>query len=127
MKLSCRTLVGYGIFDYDVSAGSPADHLFNIWAVNLGTTIKPMDKLSITADLWYAQHEEDVVFNAGTIDQRKENKLGTELDVVVTYQLVEGMNLDLVGAYLWAGDATSLNGKNDEDPYEFGARLSLSF
>ena len=120
-------IMGLGMFDYEASAGSPADHLFNIWAVNLGATVKPMDKLSITADLWYAQHEEDVVFNAGTIDQRKENKLGTELDVVVTYQLVEGMNLDLVGAYLWAGDATSLNGKNDEDPYEFGARLSLSF
>ncbi len=120
-------IMGYGIFDYAVSAGSPADKLFNIWAVNLGTTFKPMDKLSITADLWYAEHEEDVVFNAGTVNQRKENKLGTELDVKVTYQVVEGLNLDLVGAYLWAGDATSLDGKNNEDPYEFGARLSLSF
>jgi hypothetical protein len=40
---------------------------------------------------------------------------------------VEGLNLDLVGAYLWAGDATSLDGNNEEDPYEFGAQLSLSF
>jgi hypothetical protein len=120
-------IMGYGIFDYAVSAGSPGDQLFNIWAVNLGATFKPMDKLSITGDLWYAEHEEDVVFNAGTALQRKENKLGTELDVKVTYQLVEGLNLDLVGAYLWAGDATSLDGKNNEDPYEFGARLSLSF
>ena len=45
----------------------------------------------------------------------------------VTYQLVEGLNLDLIGAYLWAGDATSTDGNNDEDPYEFGAQLSLSF
>jgi hypothetical protein len=78
-------------------------------------------------DVWYAQLEEDIVFNAGTPLQRSEDDLGTELDVVVTYQLVEGLNLDLVGAYLWAGDAVSLDGNNNEDPYEFGARLSLSF
>ena len=35
---------------------------------------------------------------------------------------MEGLNLDLVGAYLWAGDAVSVDGNNDEDPYEFGAQ-----
>ena len=33
----------------------------------------------------------------------------------------------VIGAYLWAGDAVSTDGSNDEDPYEFGAQLSLSF
>jgi hypothetical protein len=37
------------------------------------------------------------------------------------------LNLDLVGAYLFADDATSVDGDNDEDPYELGARLSISF
>jgi len=122
-------IMGYGIFDYAVSAGSPGDKIFNIWAANFGATFKPMDKLSVTADLWYAERENDVLYEVvpGSGVFTAENKLGTELDVKVTYQLVEGLNLDLVGAYLWAGDATSVNGTNNEDPYEFGARLSLSF
>jgi hypothetical protein len=77
----------------------------------------------VDVDLWYAERDEDIVFANGA----KEGELGTELDVKVRYQLVEGLNLDLIGAYLWAGDATSTDGSNDEDPYEFGAQLSLSF
>jgi len=91
----------------------------NILAANLGVTVKPMDKLSITADLWYAKLDEDNAFG--------EDKLGTELDLRVTYKLIEGLNLDIVGAYLWAGDAASADGKNDTNPLEFGTQLSLSF
>jgi hypothetical protein len=120
-------LMGYGIFDNASPAGSPADLIFNIWAVNLGATVKPMDKLSITADLWYAERDEDLIYTNIYGLPQGENKLGTELDVKVTYQLVEGLNLDLVGAYLWAGDAVSTDGNNQENPYELGAQLSLSF
>jgi len=122
-------IMGYGMFDYWTCAGSPADKIFNIWAANIGATFKPMDKLSVTADLWYAERENDIFTGVNPLTglNTYENKLGTELDLRVTYQLVEGLNLDLVGAYLWAGDAVSLDGNNDEDPYEFGAQLSLSF
>jgi len=116
-------IMGYGTFDNALPNGSPGDKIFNIWAVNLGTTFKPMDKLSVDVDLWYAEREEDIVFAPGV----SEGELGTELDVKVRYQLVEGLNLDLIGAYLWAGDAVSVDGDNDENPYEFGAQLSLSF
>jgi len=116
-------IMGLGIFDNNNPVNTPGDHVQNVMAVNLGTTIKPMDKLKVTVDLWYAELEEDVVFAPGV----EEDELGTELDVKVTYELVEGLNLDLVGAYLWAGDAISADGDNDDDPYEFGARLSLSF
>jgi hypothetical protein len=114
-------IMGLGTFDNNSSAGSPADKIQNIIIANIGATMKPMDKLKISADLWYAKIEEDEFAPGG------EDKLGTELDVKVSYQLVEGLNLDLIGAYLWAGDATSDDGNNDEDPYEFGAQLSLSF
>jgi len=58
-----------------------------------------------------------------------------EADVKITYQLVEGLSLDIVGAYLFAGDAletargtaTFSDGKNETNPYEFGTQLSLSF
>ncbi|MDJ0876815.1 MAG: hypothetical protein QNJ02_16195 [Desulfobacterales bacterium] len=123
-------IMGLGIFDNRASAGSSADKVTNIWAVNLGVDMKPMDKLKIAVDVWYAERVEDEQI------PNSEDELGTELDVLITYELVEGLNLDLVGAYLWADDATAGNfdddkgiatEENEEDPYEYGVRLSLSF
>jgi len=83
-----------------------------------------MDKLTVAVDLWYAELAEARALN---IDET----LGTELDVVVSYELVEGLNLDVVGAYLWADDGVYKEGvdgtASQENPYELGARLSLSF
>ncbi len=119
-------IMGYGILDNESSAGSPADKISNIWAVNLGVDMKPLDKLKIAIDMWYAELLED--------EQRlnEEDELGFELNGVITYELVEGLNLDLIGAYLWADDGTSTaldkdGDDNEEDPYEYGVRLSLSF
>jgi len=112
-------ILGHGIFDEQVPTGSIGYRSSNILAANVGATFKPMDKLKISADLWYAKLAEDNTFG--------EDKLGLETDVVVSYQLVEGLTLDVVGAYLFAGDAVSADGKNNTDPYEFGTRLSLSF
>jgi hypothetical protein len=122
-------ILGYGVFDQAAPDGSPADKIYNIWAANIGASFKPMDKLKIGADLWYAKRQNDVLYvdPLSPTGFRAESKLGTELDVRVTYQLVEGLNLDLVGAYLWAGDAVSVDGNNNENPYELGAQLSLSF
>ena len=47
-------IMGYGVFDEQVSAGAPADKISNIIAFNVGTGYTPMDKLKLTADLWYA-------------------------------------------------------------------------
>jgi hypothetical protein len=114
-------IMGYGSIDKDASAGSPADKLTNIWALNLGATIKPFDKLSIRGDVWYAEHPEDDPIT-------DEDKLGVEGNLHINYQLVEGLNLELVAAYLWADDATSTDDDgNDEDPYEIGFITSLSF
>ena len=114
-------IMGYGTIDNQVSAGSPADKLTNIYALNLGATIKPFDKLSIRGDVWYAEHVEDDPIT-------DETKLGVEGDLKITYQLVEGLKLELIGAYLWADDATSIDDDgNDEDPYELAFRTSLSF
>jgi hypothetical protein len=114
-------IMGYGTLDdVAVSAGSPGDKLTNIWAVNLGATIKPFDKLSIRGDVWYAEKPEDDFVT-------DEDKLGIEGDLHINYELVEGLNLELIAAYLWADDATSTDGDNDEDPYEIGFQTSLSF
>ena len=128
-------ILGCGIFDnqtpyaqgqtasafggFQSSGGGPV--VTNIMAANLGVTVKPMDKLSITGDLWWAKLAED---NADG-----EDELGIEANLKITYTLVEGLTLDVVGAYLFAGDAIEVgtDGKNERDPYEFGTRLSLSF
>ena len=114
-------IMGYGTFDNQASAGSPANKIGNIWAGNIGATIRPMEKLSLTGDLWYASLVEDDLVPSG------EKELGFELDLKATYQLLEGLSLDVIGAYLFADDGTSLDGDNDEDPWEVGTRLSLSF
>jgi hypothetical protein len=113
-------IMGYGIFDNQVSAGSPADQISNILAANVGVTVKPLPKLSVSADLWYAQLAED--------NANGDKDLGTEIDLTANYKLLDNLNLDLVAAYLFAGDATTTGAvKNDENPMEFGAQLSLSF
>ncbi|MBN2282492.1 MAG: hypothetical protein JXO48_01240 [Deltaproteobacteria bacterium] len=112
-------IMGLGIFDEQASNGSCADGISDIMAVNLGATAKPMDKLSVTLDLWYATLAED--------DANGEDDLGTEVDLIVTYNLMENLNLDFVAAYLFAGDATTGKAKDDANPYEIGTRLSLSF
>ena len=51
---------------------------------------------------------------------------GRKSTSVLTYSLMKNLNLDLVAAYLFAGDAT-YKGADDKDPYEIGTQLSFRF
>jgi hypothetical protein len=108
-------IMGYGTIDQQVSAGSPADQVSNITAINVGVDI-PMDKLNLAVDIWNANLIED--------DANGETALGTEIDVTASYQLLDDLKLTVIAAYLSAGEAT---GGGDENPTEIGAQLSLSF
>ena len=83
-------------------AGSPGDKISNM--IIFGTSA-PIHETHGQADdsarLWYA--------SAGRRRSQpvKKTNWAPKLDMKVTYQLVEGLNLDLIGAYLLAGDATS--------------------
>lgn len=112
-------IMGLGTFDNQASNGSMGDQVSNITAVNLGTTLKASDKLSFDADVWYAMLNED--------DANGEDKLGTELDLKATYMLIDSLKVEVVAAYLFADDATTGGADNDENPFEIGTRLSLSF
>lgn len=107
-------IMGFGIFDNSSSNGSPADNIFNIYAGNVGVTVKPMDKLKLVGDVWYASLAEDN--SAGN------KELGWELDGVATYSIYDNLSADVVLAYLFSGDATG-----PEDVIEGGVRLSLKF
>jgi hypothetical protein len=111
-------IMGMGIFDNQSSNGSCANAISNVMALNAGATFN-MGDVALDADVWYASLvEEDVNDN---------DKLGTEIDLKLTYTLVDDLKLEVIGAYLFAEDATTGGGNNAEDPYEVGTRLSLSF
>jgi hypothetical protein len=104
------------------TGGGTYDVVTNLMYVGAGFKWSPMDKLMINPSVWYAKLDED---NASGDDT-----LGTEVDINIKYQLVEGMNLELIGAYLFADDAFvdgAIGQENEEDAYEYGMRLSLSF
>jgi hypothetical protein len=110
-------IMGYGLIDNQVSNNSCADKISNIMALNIGASMSPMDKLTVGADIWYAMLAEDEVVNGS-----KEDYLGTELDLSASYKVMDNLTLDVVAAYLFAGDATG-----DEDPMQLAAQLSFSF
>lgn len=107
-------IMGLGVFDNNASNGSNADNITNIWAANLGVTLKPADKMTFVFDVWYASLAEENVYGDDT--------LGLEFDGKLTYKLEDNLNLDFIFAYLVADDATG-----DEDVMEGGVRVSLSF
>ncbi len=112
-------IMGEGIFDNQVSNNSPGVEISNIMALNIGASFSPVDKVTITGDIWYAALAED--------DVRGEDELGTEIDLVASYEILDGLNLDIVAAYLFAGDATTEKAANDNNPYELGTQLSFKF
>jgi len=111
-------IMGYGIFDNQFSNNSPGDGITNITAANLGASFEAMPKLTLFADVWYAQLVEDVLAYNG----KMENELGLEVDLRAQYMIFDNLALDVVGAYLAAGDATG-----EDDPMEIGTRLELKF
>ncbi len=101
-------IMGLSVFDNQASKNSCGDQIGNIMAGNVGTTIKPSDDLSISLDAWYAKLAESINITDTTTGQvSEEDELGIEANVKISYQLVEGLHLDLIGAYLFAGDATT--------------------
>lgn len=107
-------IMGLGVFDDYVSNGSPGDGISNVWAANAGVTIKPIDKLQIDADLWYAALAED--------NTAGDKELGWEIDGKIGYTLYENLTAEAIAAYLISGEATG-----DENVMEAGVRLSLKF
>jgi hypothetical protein len=105
-------ILGNGAFDND----NPwiGDDITNIWAGNVGVTFKPMDKLKIGADVWYASLAED--------NKNGDTELGVEFDGLVSYNIYDNLTADLIFAYLLSGDVIG-----DEDVIEGGLRLSLKF
>jgi hypothetical protein len=111
-------IMGGGIFDNQSAGTHGTTAITNLMAFNLGSSCKVLNNVTLSADLWYAKLVEE--------DSSGDDELGTELDLVASFPIVDNLKMDLVAAYLWAGDAF-YSGKNQADPYEVGAQLSLAF
>jgi hypothetical protein len=111
-------IMGHGIFDNQSSANSCANAISNVIAGNVGATFNLRD-IQLDADVWYAALVEE--------DANQNDGLGTEIDLKLTYKLVDNLKLEVIGAYLFADDATTGGGNDEENPYEVGTRLSLKF
>ena len=115
-------IMGEGIFDGPQSHNAPGVGVTNIIAANVGCKVNPMPKLTLTGDVWYAQLAEEVDMDPNPLVEDMEDVLGFEIDLKATYMLLDNLQMDVVGAYLIAGDATG-----EEDPIELGMQLSFKF
>jgi hypothetical protein len=120
-------ILGGGIFGdggagtvYAVTNGGDWNWITNIFMWNVGITFNPWESVKFMLDVYDANLAEAKVPTLGN------DHLGTEIDARVSMQLIEGLNLDIVAAYLWAGEAI-YDGPDDTNPYEIGGQLSLSF
>lgn len=116
-------IMGYGEIDYIVTPNSPGRDLTNIIAYNIGVNFKPAPKWNVLLDLWMAKLAEK--------NPAGDDKLGTEVDLQITYEIMKNFNLDLVAAHLWTGDATykkvNPGDPKQKDATELAAQLSLKF
>ena len=104
--------------------GDPAQSTFfntssgmKLWT--LGATVKPIDKLDLKLDYFNGSYAETA---AGANDD-----VGSEIDFVATYQLIEGLQLDVLACFYSIGDAVNPAGTSDEDQVLYGARFSVNW
>ena len=113
-------IMGFGVFDEYASKNSCADTLTNIIAYNLGLSYQATESLKLTGDVWYAKLAE-------TSAALPEDELGTEVDLRADWMVNDKLMLTAVGAYLFAGDATTYDAVDPTDAWEIGLQLSFSF
>lgn len=95
----------------------------NLWTISVGGSWQALEATKISAAYWYFGTPEKVDNRQGTTS----SDIGHELNLYVTQGIVDGLTLDLVGAYLITGDAYSAQPNGDDNVYQVGARLSWNF
>jgi hypothetical protein len=114
----------------------------NLWMVNAGIAWQALEGTKLTFNYYYIGTVEDVVSDADFINidndanfrdqilpfdvNDTDSEIGHELDFYLDQKVVDKLSLRLVAAYLFAGDAYTIN-DNDDDAYELGAQLLWAF
>jgi hypothetical protein len=103
--------------------------LSNVWSLKVGAAYQVLEGTKLTLNYWYHSTVEDVigeVLNPVINSYDMDNFLGHEINFYLDQAVVDGLKLQFVAAYLFAGDALTM-AADDDDIYEIGARLQWSF
>ncbi len=109
-----------------------ADVPSNLWMVNLGAAYQALEKTKLTLNYYYIGTQAEVLSGTwfNTVDHRwygeYSSNIGHEVDFYVDQGIVDGLNLRLVFAYLWANDGYTIY-NNDGDSWETGFVLQWNF
>jgi len=104
----------------------------NIWTVNAGAAWQVLPQTKLSLSWWYFGTSEKVPsrYDRTTGTWSMSNDLGNEFDLYVTQNIVDKLNLDLVGAYMVTGKAYHAESDGFGAPsnaYELGARLQWTW
>ncbi len=100
-----------------------ADRPTNLWTLTAGVAWQALESTKLTLNYYYVATSEDVV---SSTDGDTDDTIGHEVDFYLDQKVVDGLNLRLVAAYLFADDAFKIN-DDDDDAYELGAQLLWKF
>ena len=111
---------------YAVPGHSPSNHPSNMWAIAGGADIKPTDTTSIGLDLYYVK----MIKKRPSIVGNNEKDIGFEVDLDVTQKIYDNLDMKIVGAYMFAGDAfgnVSQTSKSRDNAYVLGLGFNYKF
>jgi hypothetical protein len=112
-------IMGIGMLDGYQGPGGNGFGFTNEMFLNVGTSFKPMDNLTLSIDGWYGLAAEENEFG--------NDEKGFEIDTKAAFKLVDNLKAEIFFAYLVAGEFTNDAAGNTDDVFEGGMRLSLSF
>lgn len=126
-------IMGGGILDNNAPARGNEGNFWrgygqpsNIWTVTAGAAWQVLEKTKLSGSYWYFGTSEDVISGIHNRRFTFDDSLGHELDFYITQGIVDGLVLDIVGAYMIAEDAYTVNNE-DDNAYEVGARIQWNF
>jgi hypothetical protein len=125
---------GTGASDRNLYTGgyTAADSPSNLWTINAGFAWQALPTTKFTFNYWYIQASKnvfsDLVYGpeGDLIYAATSKDIGNEIDFYIDQDVVDGLKLRIVGAYLFAGDAYTYL-PDDDNAWEAGARLQWAF
>jgi len=106
----------------------------NIWTLTAGAAWQALPQTKLSLSYWYFATSQKVPsrYHPTSGIWTMSNNLGSEVDLYITQNIVDKLNLDLVGAYMFTGNAyrAQTDGGNypgTNNVYELGARLQWAW
>jgi hypothetical protein len=101
-----------------------ADYPSNLWTITAGVAWQALEKTKLTLNYYYIGTDKSVLGNYVTGE--KDRSIGNEVDFYVDQEVLPRLDLRLVAAYLFAGDAYTVF-PDDDNAYKAGAVFQFKF